>query len=1103
VRWNRELGVRLPFEVDGVRSSIFVIPFFKTRPIVRELAKDGLDVCWYDGWQKRQAVESLRQFNAIWLLTEHEDECPYPAKETAAALKAYVEQGGGLVVALSGGRYAEAPVDAYWKEILSVFGAEILHEEVSDMENLASFGKRELFYTDNFENHPVTAGVAGLWLPLRTARQGSGTYTWGSLAVRYTADWQIVASTAATGKSYRKNEKTNVIDWNAVGTYAKGPVPIVAVRQFGKGRVVVLAVHKDNCGWMYGIDKWPNVMDRGELKGRRSDMVRLLSNSLHWASQASVKDAKFLSDYEPVEWKTPPYRRVQDFGEREYEKKLYTERSVIPYKSGSKGVIGLHSSLSDGVSSVAEYAAEAKKLGLGFIVFADPLTALTKERLAKLRSDCAAVSDTTFHAFPGVEFVDMNGTGWFIFHDKVEWPMAEYTIDGRTYRVFDGTNVLQRGKYSGQNLYRGGILTTKNLKKKGVIPVNMPMYNLAMPRVYDEGKLVEDNEAAMLQAPVDVTMLAPVSFTRIRAAKELARAVETSATFVDSNEQLVEAMTKPGQYMVGGLNKAHVWVQCGREIFIRDFAVERLSGTDLFQCVFSVESEVGIVEAKVVDGAKRVLARFDGKGERIFSRHFVFPFDTQSYAQLIVTDAKGNRAYSAQYWVNHYHAGLNRCGDNNNLLSCNPELYCYMEWDDIMIEPMKAFSLPPTHFHFSESRGWNYEDATRMPCAEMDWKRSRLSLKGIDYPSEEKNMMPSSKCVFTLVQPNVVTIVDQYQGDAVMTPTRSATRGVFGRCSDPIKVSEGRYWKRHQRVYQFCDRTDKFWRLTQDQVSPEYRGGYAMVEGVIEFTEDVELSAGVTLVSEKVTNPNGTIEKYGSAGPLSKGEFYAAISTPEMWYAFFGLGDSDPIVVHEMPIANGLRVSLVVGAAKKYAKGDRIRYRYATGSFIEPPHNGEYLRWFAGMLDGSRFHHEIKRGRLLGIEGIVDLAAQDGVAEATLGPTWFIQRYPVRISGLVDNGSAFWTDGGKIVKPLAFANDRAYAEVALEEGKTWKFMNAFLSEDANLRFCYVPAMPGHSKDRVQILNNTSHPITSKVRDLIRGGEFMVTVPAGDKIDHVL
>ena len=151
------------------------------------------------------------------------------------------------------------------------------------------------------------------------------------------------------------------------------------------------------------------------------------------------------------------------------------------------------------------------------------------------------------------------------------------------------------------------------------------------------------------------------------------------------------------------------------------------------------------------------------------------------------------------------------------------------------------------------------------------------------------------------------------------------------------------------------------------------------------------------------------------------------------------------------------------------------------------------------MMDGSGFMHDEARGRVAGINGILDLEAKKGEASVTLGPTWFIQNYPVRVRGLVDNGSAYWTDGGDVVKPLAFLDGLAYAAVPLEKRKRWRFMNFFAAKSSALRFSYVPAMPGHEKATVQIMNSSGKPVSDVVYNLKDGGSFKVDVPAGGMV----
>ncbi|MBQ2631517.1 MAG: hypothetical protein IJG13_17710, partial [Kiritimatiellae bacterium] len=235
---------------------------FKSRPIVEEMEKCGVDLCWYEGWKKGDALKSLKQFNCVWLIIDHEDRCPYPAAETAAALKRYVEAGGGLVVSHSTGRYPEAPVDAYWREVYAAFGLGLLQEEIVDPATSRHEDKYyDMFFTDSFADHPVTKGVPGLWLPMRRT-----VPTWGVVATRPSEGWTAVVTAGPGGRSHPRDPITNAIQSDKSGTYAPGSrPPIVLVRSLGRGRIVFEAIHKDSCGWAYNIDRWPNLVERSEI----------------------------------------------------------------------------------------------------------------------------------------------------------------------------------------------------------------------------------------------------------------------------------------------------------------------------------------------------------------------------------------------------------------------------------------------------------------------------------------------------------------------------------------------------------------------------------------------------------------------------------------------------------------------------------------------------------------------------------------------------------------------------------------------------------------------------------------------------------------------
>ena len=1082
--------------------------FFRERPIAGQMIKDGIDLCWYEGWggekgksksekgkSAADAVESLKQFNAIWLITEHEAECPHPAAETAAALKAYVEAGGGLVFCFSAGRYPEAPVDAYWTEVMRTFGAEILHEEIFNPETEVKVDKRRnMFYTSDFSAHPVTAGIPGLWL----ADRSGGTM--GSVAVKYSSDWQVVVRGGKGAKSVPKNRRTNAVEAGKAGFYSHD-APIVAVRQFGRGRIVFIASHKDSCGWMYNIDKWPNYTERGTYQGKVCDMVGLVENALRWASEPSAGDAAFVKHYRPVEPEIPPYRPQPDFGLRELEKPNYPANVQPANRTiGARGLVGVRSSHSDGTSSVAEYVAAAKAAGLNFLVFADPLEHLTAEKLAALRADCAANSSDDFYCCPGVEYVDSSDCVWALWHDKVEFPDPKpFLRDGRYYQMFDGKKILQRNQYGGhQNLYRGVLLNMKRVEDIGNDLINLAYFNAVAPKVHEVDRLVVDNDPYYLKTGHNLHRAATVSYTRVRSAADVMKAAKAAVTCGDDLKAIRTWANAKGGW--GGQEtgaKAHLQAVYGAGVEIRGFDVVRAQGTDVEHCALRVICPAGVAEVTVHDGNRRVLARFDAKGVKDFATTFDFLHDRQMVLILAAKGMDGSEVVSNSKWLSYYHAGMMRCGDNSNLLSQNPNVMMFLNWDDSLVWPYKKIFTSERHNHVSEHFLWEacHQIPSREPTSGCWGEYSRVRVRGSDYPSEKAGF-PSSHTVSTLNQPNVVSIFDQYLGEFIMDPTRTEKNATYSMCSPVRKLGEGRYWRRHHRVYQFVDRHDGWWKAVYRQEAPGYRGGYTVVEGEIDFMEPCELAAPVDLVRIDARNPAKDVDVYSRGADVFRaGSYHALHASDEAWYGFFGLKGADDLHVNTFKSEGGLRSVLQIGkAGEKFVKGDKLSYRFAVGSFVEPPRGGAYCEWFARMMDGTGFNHGDTP-----VNGIIELGAKDGKAELTAGSTWFIQNYPVRISGLVDNGCAYLTDGGCIWRPIAFSGKNGYAAIPLEERKTWTFQNLFVADNPDLRFTWVPKLPGHDKETLEIFNNTAHDITSRVRDVRTGETFAVTVGAGEKV----
>lgn len=482
---------------------------FKERPVCAEYERHGLDMHVMTPLKKGEDVlRRFHDFHVVWLMVEHE---AYPNLRgnvldpdvVGEALKAYVAAGGGLVIQHSPGRYPEAGADKYWDTAFAHLGMTRLHEEIVDLANATNWGRRMIFHTDRLKPHPVTDGVPGLWLAARNdVRTGHGG-TWGTHAIVYSPEWETVVETAPTAKSYCKDKDTNALDYGCVGRFTAGG-PVVAVRTLGKGRVVSIGIHKDNGAWMYGIDTWPNVTERGEVCGRRTDTVKLVENALKWAAEPAEAIAGFTDGAKPFLRNAEPYVMSPELGNLPPENRRWKSGAPWKFPKGVEGVIGLHSSLSDGESSVAEYAAEARRLGLGFIVFTDPLAALGDDaKLKRLREECAAASSEDLYVCPSVEYVDLDGLEWMQHHERVAFPDPKpLKLDGGTYERFKNGVVTQRNNYGGhQNLYRGAIINTERLAEAGVHPVNLAYFNGAIPRAYEVDRLVHDNERTVLLQP--------------------------------------------------------------------------------------------------------------------------------------------------------------------------------------------------------------------------------------------------------------------------------------------------------------------------------------------------------------------------------------------------------------------------------------------------------------------------------------------------------------------------------------------------------------------------------------------------------------------------
>ncbi len=202
-----------------------------------------------DQANERGTLELLRRFNVMVVDTPFDfsimDLGPQRQRTAATArqaMEAYLNEGGSILLILQAVRYPGDKDQDYANLVLQGLGVEMLHEGVYDQQRrfispIASiFSPEGFFWTENVtKGHPVTEGVTRLCLP-----QYHNGNTPGVVALRLSGEWQVLVGGEESAQSYIVSRE-HVVDYGQVGTFHSAP-PIVAVRSFGKGRVMALSV---------------------------------------------------------------------------------------------------------------------------------------------------------------------------------------------------------------------------------------------------------------------------------------------------------------------------------------------------------------------------------------------------------------------------------------------------------------------------------------------------------------------------------------------------------------------------------------------------------------------------------------------------------------------------------------------------------------------------------------------------------------------------------------------------------------------------------------------------------------------------------------------
>ena len=1114
-------------------------PFFRKHGIQASL----FDEMWLYGIPSSadQIYSKLKPYHVLHLQTTQEgltsnlqDRRLYRKRATDAGqgLARFVKEGGGLFLRCSGVRYPGDSDIEYWNMLLEPLGITILHEAVFDKRDSFDFrtvDPNKIWHTDNIEKHAITKGVKDLYLPL----YNNGPFP-GLAAVRYSPEWQIVARGEQTAKSY-KTDDSNAIDLNLPGTYTKSP-PVVAVRTFGKGRVVSFPLGYIFLSGNHGNPIWPAVVETdGEKdKGRPSHTQQLMLNSIKWLSEPAQENPQLGTH------SVEPYSEV-DFPAT-YDWDLHGRFGKD--EPGVRGIYGIHTTYTDGSGTVADYVQAAKQAGLSFIVFADPLEQLTSEELDQLKTDCEQVNskEERFIAMPGIEFTDGVGLRWTFSGDTLIYPPASFKgATGFTYPQWDGKKVTHFGRYSQRSAIPGsGLLDYKQVYQAGTNPTTMWWYTNHILLSYERDKLIADNFGEYLTALRNCRWCSPASFTRIKDPADVALAAKTCFTGFGNLDQAHEALTwhagRPSlnvdQYVSQGPIIAK-WRTINSQM---EQHVYKTRGAQRVRSMFEVRSENGICEVRVHDADRGLFRRYDASGAKKFQRVFEHVHDRQRYLVLEVIDTQGKRAMSNDHYIYSYKNGLFRCGDNLNFAGTANTAASGDRNEMIQVEPYFR-----NGFKFAVEGIDSISAICPQPRA---YPVLRIGIKG-------QGWYPSMDTGYSKAQSHqLMKWLDVQFGSYNMNILNMKTTGKWSEhhstdtrpeapwCSLPRETRENEYFDIEQTLHVPMDRVDNYVALNHRRVwegHKDYRGNIFWTEGTIRFKQDIVLEGKVPIPlvwmdcpTDAAGNWSTTLlvtdiaktkirretlidntQPVGVQGRIRPGGFLSRLRMPVGYQALLVPKGMD--FGYESRIPGDTFVGL--GREGQEVKaGTVMKYRFGLVTVAdERKHDEEsFLEHTAATLnmDGGHTGYPVSMtsGTIENATYFLTLRAEKNEASFNIGPKPLMTDLNFRVRGIEDNGCvAVYSSNRPWFRFIAALDKTAYFQESIAQQADFWVGNVFVCDNAEVKIALV--MDGQhqgSKPFIEVHNPTHRDMKTRVwspvhTPIFGGISKQVEVPAGNSV----
>ena len=652
-------GARAAGQPPAKKSAVLFVPYddylrFPDR-IAGELAAERF-VTTHRNSADGLTLDYLRQFNAAVIYCWEPDQM-LNAKQRAGfdALRAFVREGGGLLVTAT-------PGDEYVNELLAPLGAKMLVEQILDNANfyrktpLAGF---TFAWTDRILAHPATKGVTGLCYAVDRVEPG----TPGVLPLKADANWQVLIKGMPAARTFHPTPASlSRTDNGSAGSYKESP-PLLAVREFGKGRVALWpAMSCYTLADGYSIILDGGVVMHSQQGDRHSDGARLTYNLLHWLSEPSSKLAEF-GKYQPPPPQPPPPLQ-QTYTPLDWSK---TNDFGPTFSHAYMGLIGARTGLSTGEGTPEEFIAAAQQAGYEFIAFSEDINNMSKENWDKLVAACTKATTDKFLALPGIYYQDNEGDAFVVIGD-IGYPPPAW-----------GDPKNPKNKI----LFNGTIRMA--LSAKGIPPIIMlPLPSNKRParyhssfygyasQVWENGKPLVEDWKDYVELQKEGLQLFPTSVHLVKRPGDVAAAHRQGMqAFVraDSLATLVRSIDEGHNGRYGWWIKP-AYPSSGPEI--GTFQAENwgtsdqaVPGADRYRLQMLVRSPKGLAEVQLYDRGTLV-RRFLLNGAKEFKRTLdQYHSQQQSYI-MVAVDVDGGKAISWARRTEVQEYNFIMCTDNMN-----------------------------------------------------------------------------------------------------------------------------------------------------------------------------------------------------------------------------------------------------------------------------------------------------------------------------------------------------------------------------------------------------------------------------------------------------